>query len=184
MNRFLGLTGLSLLLNALVLVPTPARAMDAAALELGASEGGVDRAGLALRWDWERQWFTEGEWHLGGYWELSASYWDGDAGKTGNGSLLEVGLTPVFRLQRGAPPGGTSPYAEIGVGPHLMSETRIDDKEMSTSFQFGSHLGFGARFGAQGHYELGYRFQHLSNAGIDHPNPGINFHLLRVVYHY
>jgi hypothetical protein len=55
---------------------------------------------------------------------------------------------------------------------------------MSTAFQFGSHIGLGYRFGAKRSYEIGYRFQHISNAGIKKPNPGINFHQVRVQYHF
>jgi hypothetical protein len=32
------------------------------------------------------------------------------------------------------------------------------------------------------HYDLSLRFQHLSNAGISNPNPGINFLELRMSY--
>jgi hypothetical protein len=32
--------------------------------------------------------------------------------------------------------------------------------------------------------DLGYRYQHLSNAGLGDSNPGINFHLVRLAYHF
>ena len=53
---------------------------------------------------------------------------------------------------------------------------------MSTAFQFGNHIGVGYRFGAKGSYDLGYRFQHLSNASIKRPNAGINFNQVRLQY--
>jgi len=31
---------------------------------------------------------------------------------------------------------------------------------------------------------LGYRYQHLSNLSIGDSNPGINFHLVRLGYHF
>ena len=33
-------------------------------------------------------------------------------------------------------------------------------------------------------YDLGYRFQHLSNADIKKPNDGINFNQIRFSYHF
>ncbi len=44
-------------------------------------------------------------------------------------------------------------------------------------------MGVGYRFDRKG-FEIGYRFQHISNAGIKEPNDGINFHQLRLQYHY
>jgi hypothetical protein len=46
------------------------------------------------------------------------------------------------------------------------------------------HIGLGCRFGGKRSYEVGYRFQHMSNAGIKRPNAGMNFHQLRVQYHF
>ena len=34
-----------------------------------------------------------------------------------------------------------------------------------------------------GSYDLGLRFQHLSNGGLRNPNPGINLVILRLQYH-
>ena len=92
-------------------------------------------------------------------------------------------MTPVFRLQR-HPFGATriQPYLEAGVGFHLLSEREIENIILSTSFQFGIDVGWGLLWGHDRRVELGYRFQHLSNAGIRLPNPGINFHLLYLGY--
>ena len=49
----------------------------------------------------------------------------------------------------------------------------------STAVQFGEHVGVGWR---SGHWHFAARLQHLSNAGLDHPNPGINFVLVRAQY--
>jgi len=48
-------------------------------------------------------------------------------------------------------------------------------------FQFWRPLGIGYRFER---YRPRVSFQHLSNAGIRNPNPGINFLLLRLQYHF
>ena len=93
----------------------------------------------------------------------------------------EIGVTPVFRLQRNEKTGA---YVEAGIGAHFLSRTSIGDKRFSTSFQFGDHFGVGYRFGAKGAYDVSYRFQHLSNGAIKHPNNGINFNQLRLQYHF
>jgi opacity protein-like surface antigen len=90
-------------------------------------------------------------------------------------------LTPVFRLQPNALAG---PYVEAGIGFHLLSHSSIGDNRLSTAFQFGSHVGVGYRFGAKHSFEVGYRFQHISNAGIKDPNAGMNFHQVRAQYHF
>ena len=53
-----------------------------------------------------------------------------------------------------------------------------------SSFQFGDHIGGGIRFGDKGQYDVGYKYQHLSNAGIKQPNQGINYHILRLQYRF
>ena len=100
-----------------------------------------------------------------------------------NDELFALGLTPVFRFQRDTSlSSGVSPYAELGIGPHLISETRLGNQQYSTALQFGSVLGFGLGFGDKGQYEISYRLQHLSNGDIKTPNQGMNLHLLRLGY--
>jgi lipid A 3-O-deacylase len=66
---------------------------------------------------------------------------------------------------------------------HLISGTSVSEQgRFSTAFQFGTHGGVGARFGEHNAFEVGYCFQHISNAGIEHPNKGINFHILHFGY--
>lgn len=167
------------------LCAAPAWALDRVMAAVGSSKDGITLYRVGLQWEWERQWFTAGDWFLGGYWEFNASYWDGQEGTTGNTSLSEIGITPVFRLQRYQPfTSGIRPYFEFAVGAHLLSETKIDNREFSTAFQFGDYLGLGVQLGSAGRSELGYRFLHFSNAGIDEPNDGANFHLLHFSYRY
>jgi opacity protein-like surface antigen len=73
-------------------------------------------------------------------------------------------------------------YLEAGIGAHLISSTALGNKRFGTAFQFGDHLGFGYRFGARGAADIGYRYQHLSNADIKVPNNGIDFHQVRLQY--
>ena len=166
-----------------ILLQDQSLALDLA-LELGYGEEDTDRGGLALQWEWDKKWLATGNWYLGGYWEASFSYWDGEEGRSGTGSLAEAGFTPVFRVQSRDPLYGLWPYVEAAVGIHLMTEEELGDKDFSIPFAFASHGGAGVRFGPKGRLDLGYRYQHLSNAGLGDSNPGINFHLVRLAYHF
>ena len=85
----------------------------------------------------------------------------------------DVGVTPVFRFER-APL-----YLEAAIGLHLVQTHISAARVFSTAVQFGDHVGVGWR---SGHWDFAARLQHLSNAGLDHPNPGINFVLVRAQY--
>lgn len=162
------------------------RWVDAMSVTLGTDEDSLEtdiyRIGLQNRW--ARTWFNGGAWNVGGYWDVELAYINADDAVSGeNDDLFDLSLTPVFRLQRDtALSSGISPFADAGIGAHLLSDTSLGDKSYSTAFQFGSLIGFGLGFGKHGQYELGYRFQHISNAGIKKPNDGLNLHLLRFGY--
>lgn len=174
-----------LLAAALAALALPAGAIDKLAFEYGRSAGDseIDRYGAVATWDWNVKWLQSGSWFLGGYWEAGVNYWDSDPGRTGNDSLVDVHLTPVFRYQREVATG-IAPFLEFGVGPHGQTEDSIEDKDFDIPFAFGSHIGGGLRFGEGGRYEVLYRFQHLSNAGLGDKNPGINFHLVQLGYRF
>ena len=77
------------------------------------------------------------------------------------------------------------PYVEAAIGFHLLSDQRVNfRRRFSTSFQYGDHLGVGARFGGRQRWDASFRLQHLSNGGLARPNPGINFVQLRLQYHF
>ena len=48
---------------------------------------------------------------------------------------------------RAAAGSGVSYYIEAGIGVHLLSRTTIDERQMSTAFQFGELVGAGINFG-------------------------------------
>ena len=159
--------------------------IDAISVSFGQDEDSneTDVYRIGLQNSWERTWFNGGAWYVGGYWDAELAYMDSDYSGAKNSDLFDISLTPVFRLQRDtALSSGVSPYAEAGIGPHLISDTRLGRQQYSTAFQFGSLIGAGLGFGDRGQYQLGYRFQHISNADIKTPNDGMNLHLLRLAY--
>jgi lipid A 3-O-deacylase len=153
------------------LFASPALGVDAVALELGGGEEHTSLLRIAVVDFWRDRPRPFGDWRFDGYWEFSAAVWDNPEESTAN-----IGATPVFRLARG------SGYVEGAIGFHLV-QTRISaERVFGTSFQFGDHIGAGFYFGEDRRFDLGLRLQHLSNAGIRHPNPGINFVLIRLQY--
>jgi lipid A 3-O-deacylase len=152
----------------LTLLMTSAHALDSLSLEYGLGTRGVDEWRIGAQWRQEPKWLADTVMRL--YWDATYGTW-----QSNTGTLQDVGLTPTFRY--GHQYGG---YFDIGIGFHVLTETRISsDIEFSTKFQFGDHLGVGYRFDR---YDLSMRLQHLSNAGIKDPNPGINFLQLRFQY--
>lgn len=94
------------------------------------------------------------------------------------GDIVALGVTPNLRFEWQH--ADALPYAEIGVGAHLLSHTALrGGPRFGTAFQFGEWLGVGLRFGAGREFELGLRVEHLSNADIKLPNDGLTFGALR-----
>ncbi len=85
----------------------------------------------------------------------------------------ETGLTMFFRYA--VPVGSkTSLFGEIGSGPMYFSLDTVEQGE--SGFNFLNQFGVGLRqeVGDGIAFSAGYRFRHMSNAGTDTPNRGIN----------
>jgi hypothetical protein len=67
---------------------------------------------------------------------------------------------------------------EAGSRPAVLSRDRFGGIDLGGRFHFISHLGIRVRLGR--FLSVGYRFQHMSNAGLQDPNPGLNLHMLEL----
>lgn len=163
---------------ATLLLAANAGAADSASIEFGSGDK-TKLARIGVQWKWKNQWWRSNGTHIGGYWDVALGQWRADRFQSipGNAqNLTEIGLTPVFRLQRDSLTGF---YAEFGIGAHLLSELYdSNDKRLSTRFQFGDHLGFG--YVLQNNLDIGVKFQHFSNASIKKPNDGVEFVIVRI----
>lgn len=145
------------------------QAVDSVSAELGHGSRKVDLWRVGAQWNQHPAWLAGTRWSMA--WDAALGGWHSDAG-----TIYDLGLTPVLRYASAA----RGAYADGGIGFHLLSSTRISSAlDFSTRFQFGDHVGVGYRFER---YDLSLRLQHLSNAGIRNPNPGINFLELRLGY--
>jgi hypothetical protein len=118
------------------------------------------------------------------YLEASASRWQTRSGYASeHGVVTQVSLIPVLRY--GMDEGRSPWFVEGGVGVTVTSSVyRSSDKQFSTAFNFGDHLGVGRAFGEDRNDEIALRAEHFSNAGIKHPNPGQNFIELRYTHRF
>ena len=158
-------------------------AVDGVSFELGNGDH-ADTARVGAVWDFDHQWFTGGDWLVTGFWEANVGTWKGRSAVGNNQNITDLGITPVFRFQQ-KNPSGMAPYLEGAIGFHMISPTFIyANRQFGSSFQFGDHVGFGLRFGEHQQFDLGYRYQHLSNGGIKKPNQGINLNQVHFVYHF
>jgi lipid A 3-O-deacylase len=134
--------------------------------------------------NWRKRLRINQSWQVGGYWDLAFGAWYGRSVDGADETLLDVGLTPVFRLEKSKISNKVSTYLEAAVGFHLLSKDHISNRRLGEAFQFGDHVGLGVRFGSRGRYDVSYRLQHLSNAGLARRNRGINFNQIRFSYHF
>jgi hypothetical protein len=159
--------------------------LDGVSVSAGESDDsdGTEVLRIGIQKLWRHSWFDSGAWYLGGYWDSELAFMEVDRGSTDEAYGLSI--TPVLRYQRDARlSSGLTPFAEAGLGIHLLSETNIGSNDLSTAFQFGSLVGLGVGFGERGQYELSYRFTHISNADIKKPNDGLDLHLLKLGYRF
>ncbi|MFO8026779.1 MAG: acyloxyacyl hydrolase [Opitutales bacterium] len=68
----------------------------------------------------------------------------------------------------------------LSSGPALLSEHEFDTLDLGGTFQFFSAVGFD--YAITEDWMLGYRWLHISNAGLHDENPGMNLHAFSAFY--
>jgi hypothetical protein len=68
----------------------------------------------------------------------------------------------------------------MGSNPTGLSRSDFDAKDLGIQFQFTTHIDVNWDFAE--HFRAGYRYQHISNAGLDSRNPGLNMHVFGLSY--
>lgn len=174
----LRITSLIAIAAASLCASTSAQTFDSASVEF-ATGNKTKMLRLGLQSNWDNKWFASNGTHLGGYWDTTLAEWQENRFQSINGNkqnLTDIGFTPVFRFQNDSKKGL---YGEAAVGLHMLSEIYDNNgRHFSTNFQFGDHIGVG--YVSQDGWDLSLKIQHYSNGGIKHPNPGVNFAVLKV----
>ncbi|VGO09029.1 Probable signal peptide protein [plant metagenome] len=155
-------------------------AAPASAQGIGVTAGVGDHyQRLEINWQSPALW----DYQFGGNWgrlelvgELGAAYWKAN-GSRDPGNVWQFNAIPMFRWWT-----GERFYLEAGVGATAFTSTRFADKNISTAFQFGDHIGAG--FLINDSNRIGLRLSHFSNASIKKPNPGLDVVQLTYTYLY
>src|SRR5205823_14061440 len=105
-----------------------------------------------------------------GHLELIGELWGGVQSNGRRRTL--VGLTPLLRYNFAAG-GRWVPFVEGGVG---IAYTNLAGRDLSDGFQFNPQAGVGTHYFLREDLALTlqYRWFHLSNAGLNRPNSGLN----------
>jgi len=123
--------------------------------------------------DWYLPWKAESEsgWYLQTKLNLSVGCLNG------NGVNAAVGtLEPAVALGRRHFPLSL----EGGVGPTFIGHDRFGSQDFGEQLQFTSFVG--VNYDLTARWRLGYRFQHMSNAGFAKSNPGLNLNMFALSY--
>lgn len=146
---------------------------QASAVELNAAVGRTEKSTstvrIGLQKDFQSRWWQSDVGFLTGYWDAGYTFWKGDK-RSDNHS---ISVSPVLLYQFNA--DVFKPYIEAGIGVALFENTRIESRNLGSSFQFEDRLGVGVRFYNQA---LSVRATHYSNAGLKNPNDGIEAYSL------
>ena len=113
------------------------------------------------------------------HYELAVSAWRDAAKDEDDVFTLHFGPTWHYDPQAIEPV-----FIEIGTAPTLVSEDELADSDIGGNFQFTTHVMLGTRFGKGDRWQAGVRVQHISNAGIEDKNPGLNFVMFEVGYRF
>ncbi len=150
----------------------PAGGLDWTLSAAGAAEANVSKLGVIAGWTQPAPLWQGAQWRLRLRHEVELAAWRVPKAR----DLLELGYSPVLRLERPLQGGHAVLFVEGSIGARLLSHTRVaPERSLSTAFQFSDMLGVGVQWGAQARSTLGLRYQHVSNLGIKRPNPGLDF---------
>ncbi len=148
---------------------------DALGARVGLSASSMDalyhQTDVALRWELAETDKAEHERWLGLELDMSTGALAG-RGKVG----LVAGAGPVLLIGKGSCPL----TAELGVSPTYISRDHFGEDDFGSQLQFTTRGGLGYRLSSR--LRLVYCLQHMSNAELATPNPGLNLHTLTLFF--
>lgn len=102
-----------------------------------------------------------------GFHEVGLGYWDGQ-----RNNVKTISYAPVFKIDfHNFSANEYKPYLDLGIGVALISNKKIDNRDMSSTFQFENRVSLGV---TRGDWDIYFRYMHYSNGGIKKPNQGID----------
>ena len=92
-----------------------------------------------------------------------------------------VSFGPSYRMHLSKSDAGRW-YADLGIQPTYIDQSRYGGKDIGGRFFFTSYLGVGAYLDRKRRASFLIRYQHTSNASLDDPNPGVDMLALTLSY--
>ena len=72
-------------------------------------------------------------------------------------------------------------YLDTGISPTFLSRDEFGSVNFGMPYQFTTYGGLYLRYAR---ISVGYRVQHMSNAHLAEPNPGLDLHVIGITYHF
>lgn len=179
--------GIGIIASILSFFSTQSFAVDSISVSYGMNNNlsNLNVFRLGIQWDWHQHWFATKYGYLDGYFDASITQLQTNGNEFDQYQSAQViSVVPMLRVRFNTFANTITPYIEAGAGPAFVSETHLADKDISTNYQFDDRLGLGIQFGKNQQYEIGYSFNHISNANITTPNPGINIRMVLTFKYY
>ncbi len=129
-----------------------------------------DLAVVSIRYGWTLSGLIGRDRWYRGNWELVGELFGG--GQYNPDAAYVIGVTPLLRYTV-ATGSRWLPFAEGGFGP---SFTDISEPDLSSRFEFNIQGGVGTHYFWSDRQAITFqiRYLHLSNAGFERPNIGVN----------
>jgi len=108
----------------------------------------------------------------------AAVVFEPDRVRRGRSTIYGAGLSPLGFKVNFAPQSWIQPFVAASVGfLYFQDDIPVPD---SSRFNFTPEIGLGVQFffAPKSALMLGYKFHHISNAGISGNNPGMNSHVI------
>jgi lipid A 3-O-deacylase len=118
-------------------------------------------------------------WQLDRTWTARVMYWNAEHPQPFGKHLWDASFIPTLRLSERRFEAA-QPFVEAGIGAHLLSATALDNRSLSTAFQFGEQLAVGIRIPGRVPLTFSVRAEHVSNGRIKQPNSGVTFASFRL----
>lgn len=143
------------------------------------SDNTIQHVRVALGADWKEKFYESPNFEIAGRWEFNANHWHSTRANPDNEQGYILGITPLFQYSYKL--SKFDLYMETGAGLLWLDDPTIENEFKSTQFQFGDVFGLGMK---NKDFEIGYRYLHISNAGIEVPNPGTDLHNIHLGYRF
>ena len=142
-------------------------------VDIGQANDDIDVLRVGMQRPFDAPLYKNDSLEVTGSFEASLNYWHGR-----NDDIFAAAISPVLAVNF-CSSCGYAPYVEVGIGAALLSDDKIDNRDLSTPLLFEDRIGVGLR---SDHLDVHVRYMHYSNADISKPNDGIDMFVAGLAY--